>query len=228
MLAKDVMSTVVMTATADMSVRDVARKLLAADVSALPVVDADGRVVGIVSEGDLLHRAETGTERRRSWWLQLIDTPEDNAQEFVKTHARHVGDVMTRDVVTVPEDMPLAEIAMLLEHRRIKRVPVVRDGRMVGIVSRADLLRALASAPDRRVPTDGSDRNIREKLLACIDGKSWAPSMRINVVVEKGIVHLWGFVSSDSEAKALCVAAEEIEGVRGVETHLNRMPLMDA
>lgn len=140
MQAKDVMTAPVVTAETDTSVAAVAERLLERRISAMPVVDADGRVVGVVSEGDLMHRGESGGERHRSWWLALIASAEERSRDYVKNHGLRASDVMTRDPVTVGEDATLEEIAALLETHRIKRVPVLRDGRLVGIVSRANLL----------------------------------------------------------------------------------------
>jgi CBS domain-containing protein len=190
-------------------------------ISALPVVDRKRRVVGIVSEGDLLHRAETGTERRRAWWLDELAATNQLAAEYIKSHGGKVEDVMTRDVVSVTDTTPLADIATLLETHRIKRVPVLRDGRLVGIVSRANLVRALAMTIDE-VPSaaEASDRRIREALLAELRGQRWAEVAPGNVTVRDGVVHLWSSYLSDRERRALIVAAESVPGVRRVEDHM--------
>jgi CBS-domain-containing membrane protein len=186
------------------------------------VIDAKGNLVGIVSEGDLLHRVEAQTERRRSRWLELLAANTTLASEYVKSHAKHVADVMTADVVTVPEDARLAEVARLLETRRVKRVPVVRDGKVVGIVSRSNLLQAVASgatAAAAQAPKD--DRSIREAIVNELQKQKWAAPAESNIVVNDGVVHLWGFVMSEAERKALRVAAENVPGVRSVEDHLS-------
>jgi CBS-domain-containing membrane protein len=224
MVARDVMSRQVLTVAPETSVSEVARLLLERRISAAPVVDAQGRLAGIVSEGDLMTRPETGATRRPSWWLSLLGGRED-AAHYVKAHGSRAADVMTREVVTVTEDTPLGEVARLLEERRIKRVPVVRRGKLVGIVSRADLLRGLASARPR--PTKGapaSDRSIQEKLVKTLVRQEWAPLGQINVIVTNGVVHLWGLVESPDQRRALRVAAERIAGVRDVQDHLGEVP----
>jgi CBS domain-containing protein len=206
----------------DTSVVEVARLLLDHAISAVPVV-ADGRVVGIVSEGDLMRRSETATDRRRAWWLTFFTGPTTLAEEYARTHGQRAADVMTSPVVTVNERTPLREIAELLETRRIKRVPVVRDGALVGIVSRADLLRALASTPSAKEPALATtDDGIREALLRDLETMAWATPANINPIVTRGVVHLWGRIGSDAERRALHVAAERVPGVRAVEDHLRR------
>jgi CBS domain-containing protein len=177
--------------------------------------------VGIVSEGDLLHRAETGTERRRSWWLDMVASTNQLAGEYVKSHSGKVKDVMTRGVISVIEEMPVADIAILLETKRIKRVPVLRDGRLVGIVSRANLVRALAmTISERPSGAEAEDRAIRDKLLAELKAQKWAEVAPANIIVKDGIVHLWSSYYSEEEKRALIMAAESIPGVRRVENHM--------
>lgn len=225
MLARDVMTSPVATVPPDMPVVEVAQFLLERRISAAPVVDDDGRLLGIVSEGDLLHRPETGTLRRRSWWLSLLTSPEEQASEYIKTHGRRAADVMTREVVTVHEDTPLDEVAELLEKRRIKRVPVVRGGELVGIVSRADILRALASGREFSIGVPSADdRTIRQQLLDHLAREGLPHTSLVNVVVTDGVVHLWGIVETDEERQAMRVAAETIPGVRAVENHLVTRP----
>lgn len=220
MQAKDVMTRDVCTVTPDTRVADIARLLLARRISAVPVVDAKGALAGIVSEGDLLRRAETGTEKRRSWWLELLVENRELAQEYVKTHGLTAKDVMTAPVVTVGEDTALADIASVLERNRIKRVPVVAGGKLVGIVSRSNLLQALAVAgtPAARAPAD--DRALREAVLAAFKRQSWTPDLTVNVTVQDGQVNLYGLVASEEERRAMRVAAEEVAGVGRVADQL--------
>ncbi|MDP2623233.1 MAG: CBS domain-containing protein [Actinomycetota bacterium] len=223
MLAKDIMTTNVVTVTPDARVREIAQLLLKRHVSAVPVVDAENRVVGIVSEGDLMRRPETGTERHRSWWLTLVAGSEDLARDYAKAHGVRAADVMSGNVVTVTEDTPVGTIARLLEERHIKRVPVLRNDKLVGIVSRADLLRGLASRPAQPgVSPSTDDRAIRERLLQTLRTEPWAPTY-LTVIVTDGMVHFWGVVSSEEERDALRVAANTVPGVRGVEDHLVEM-----
>src|ERR1051326_3679854 len=199
MRAVDVMTTDVITVDPDTTVQALAAMLAERGISGAPVVDSSGRLVGIISEGDLLHRAEIGTarrhrERRRSWWLDHFAS--DLAREYVKSHGRIVKNIMTRDVVTVTEDTDRADVAALLEAKRIKRVPVVREGKIAGIISRANIVRAVGSskgAPPREGETD--DRSIRVKLLAELGREEWAKVWPEDVLVRDGTVQLW--ISAD-------------------------------
>ena len=225
MVAKDIMTTQVVTVDPDTPVRRIAELLLAHRISGVPVVGSGGDLVGIVSEGDLMRRPETGTERHRSWWLELVTTSDDLAREYVKAHGRRAADVMSPEVVTVAEDAPAGTMARLLEEHRIKRVPVVRGRRLVGIVSRADLLRGLAAQaapPEASAASD--DRAIRAQLLRTLRDVRWTRPEFVSVIVTGGIVHLWGLVASDEERHALRVAADSIPGVRAVEDHMSRVP----
>ena len=221
MRADDVMSMEVVTVPPDTHIRDVAKKLLEHHVSALPVVDGQGHLLGIVSEGDLMRRRESGTERRSSWWLQMFQNPNDLAGEYVKTHGLHAKDVMTKDVITVTEDTPVSEIAELLEKHHIKRVPVLHDGRLVGIVSRANLLHGLIA---RKVPASskGTDAEVRKAVLDEL--RQIGVHSLIDVVVSEGVAHLWGAVESAVEKEAMQVAAEGTPGVTSVVNHVGVYP----
>jgi CBS domain-containing protein len=225
MRALDVMTTEVITVDENASIQSVAKLMAERGISAVPVVDKENRVIGMVSEGDLLHRAETGTERRRSWWLDMVSSTNKLAGEYIKSHSGKVKDVMTRDVLSVTQETPVADIAVLLETNRIKRVPVVRDRKIVGIVSRANLVRALAMTITEGVGGgDADDRMIRDKLLAELKAQKWAEVSPANVTVKDGVVHLWSSYLSESERRALIVAAENIAGVRRVEDHMRPVP----
>lgn len=219
MRALDVMTSDVIAVKPDATVMQVAEIFVAHRISAVPVVDRNGMLVGIVSEGDLLRRAEIGTDRRRSWWLQFISSNRSLAAEYVKCHSHKVADVMTTEVITVDEATPIADIADLLETRHIKRVPVVRDGRPVGIVSRADLIRALAVLSGPGIDSKADDQAIRARLLAELKDQKWSAANPASVVVIDGVIHLWGYVLSEEERRALCVAAENIPGVKAVQDH---------
>ncbi len=226
MKAADVMVTNVITVGPDACVQDVARTLLDARISGVPVVGPKGELLGIVSEGDLMRRVEAGTGRRRPWWLAIFTGKEVLAAEFVKEHSRKVTDVMTRDVVTASPDTPLWTIANLLEKNAIKRVPIVQGGKVVGIVSRANLLQALASLSRQAdVATATDDSKIREKVLTQLDAEPWTRPSLINVIVQDGTVELWGIVDSASEKKAVRVAAEVTPGVRAVNDNLIIRPV---
>ena len=215
MKARDVMAYPVFTVRPDAPVKEVAVLLLEKRISAVPVVDKHGKLVGIVSEGDLIHRPEAGTEKRRSWWLHLVTGSGVLAADYVKANSLTIAEVMTKKVVTAGPETRLEEIAALLEKHAIKRVPIVEDGKPVGIVSRANLVQAVASAmksPD----TPLSDTAIRDRLLAKLKAQPWANTRRLNVTVHDGVVSLWGTTSSDAERAAIRVAAQSIPGVREV------------
>jgi CBS domain-containing protein len=230
------MTTNVITVDPDMSVQAVAQLLSERGISGVPVVDAANHLVGIVSEGDLLHRVETGTERRperltgrrRSWWLDTIGSPQELARDYLKSHGRTAEDVMTRDVVTVTDTTELADVAMLLEIKRIKRVPVLCDGKLVGIVSRANLVRALAATKSNPAMDDDSDyRAVRQRLLAELMGqewfkvKEWFKIWAADIIVRDRVVHFWFSVDhSEEERRAARIVAENIAGVRRVEEHI--------
>jgi CBS domain-containing protein len=232
----DVMTTGVITVDPDMSVQAVAQLLSERGISGVPVVDAANHLVGIVSEGDLLHRVETGTERRperltgrrRSWWLDTIGSPQELARDYLKSHGRTAEDVMTREVITVTDTTELADVAMLLEIKRIKRVPVLCDGKLVGIVSRANLVRALAATKSNPAMDDDSDdRAVRQRLLAELMGqewfkvKEWFKIWAADIIVRDRVVHFWFSVDhSEEERRAARIVAENIAGVRRVEEHI--------
>lgn len=220
MNAADAMTRNVITVGQDAPIVQAVRLMLQHRISGLPVIDAAGRLVGIVTEGDLLRRAETGTERRRPRWLELLLGPSRLAADYVRSHGRKVGDVMTRDLVTVEEATPLEQLVRVMEERRVKRVPVLRDGALVGIVSRANLVRALAAGIVEATPGSLSDAEIRDRLVAEFEEQSWAPPTAPNFVVRNGVVHIWGLVTSDDQRAALRVMAENIPGVREVRDHL--------
>jgi CBS domain-containing protein len=220
MKAKDVMTPYVVAVGPDNTVGEVADILLTHGISAVPVVDG-GRLVGIVSEGDLIRRAEIGTaERHRSWWLRLFTDDTTLATEYVKSHATRVRDIMTRKVITVTEEAPLADIAAALEKNRIKRVPVLRDGRLVGIVSRANLIQGLAAARATPLASAAADDGmIRARVLEALRSLPWSGVGTADVTVTEGLVELWGMYRSREERDAERVAAENVPGVRKVEDH---------
>jgi hypothetical protein len=177
------------------------------------------RVLGIVSEGDLVRRPEIGTaDRRQSWWLNFITGPAMQAQEYTKTHAKRARDVMTSPAITVAEDTTIAEIAETLEKNHIKRVPVVRGDRLVGIVSRANIVQLLAAAKRLEVPVDASDDKLRQQIMEVLRKQPWSLGL-FNVTVNKGVVEFWGFVRSEAERRAARAAAESIGGVKRVEDY---------
>jgi CBS domain-containing protein len=221
MKAADVMVTTVVTVGPECSIENVADTLLENRVSAVPVVSNGGDLVGIVSEGDLIRRTEIDTERRRSRWLALLIGTQPLAAEFVKSHASRVADVMTRDVIVATPDTPLRHIAALFEKNGIKRVPIMSNGKLVGIVSRANLIQALASArKEIKAAAATSDRMIREELLSRLRTEPWARPSRLNVIVHDGTVEMWGVVRSRAEKQAIRLTAELTPGVRAVNDNL--------
>ena len=171
-----------------------------------------------------MRRAEAGTDRSRSWWVEYLTGKQVLAAEYVKSHSHKVTDVMTRSVITATPKTPLAEIVTLLERNRIKRVPIVQNGKVVGIVSRANLLQALASMPTKNAATtSANDSQIRDEVLSRLNAQLWRPSM-LNVTVRDGSVDLWGFVTSDDEKMATRIAVESIPGVKTINDHLTVPP----
>jgi CBS domain-containing protein len=220
MNASDVMTHAVLSVRPDAAVADAIRMMLDNRISGLPVIDDSGRLVGILTEGDLLRRGETGTERHRPRWLEILMGPGRLAEEYVRTHGRKIGELMTRDPVCVAPGTPLKEIVELMERRRIKRVPVLDGEVIVGILSRADLLRGLAGVLEEAPPAATSDEEIRERILAELARAAWVPRDGIAITVENGVVDLNGVILDEHERAALRVAAENVPGVKAVEDHL--------
>ena len=220
MKAVDVMVRDVVTVKPDTDVVEAISLLAENDVSALPVVDENGDVVGILSEADLIRREEIGTEKHRPFWLEAITPASTLAHEFAKSHGRRVSEIMSTNVIAASEDTPLEEIASLLERHRIKRVPILKDGKLVGVVSRANLIQALASAPLGVSSAIESDRVIRVELLSRLAAQDWTDFGSRNVIVTNGVVHLWGLVGSEDERKALTALVENVPGVTGVSDEM--------
>jgi CBS-domain-containing membrane protein len=222
--AADIMTTDVITVMPNTLVHDIAKLLYARRISGVPVVDTDSHVLGVVSEGDLIgHVDALGEQRvdnpRRSWWLTLFGDETNLARNYAKAHGRTAQDVMTPNVISVSEMTSVSEIASILERNRIKRVPVVRNGKLVGIVTRANLLQALTTR-DVSKSVSLSDQAIREQFLAVLDAQPWTHPRMKNVVVQNGIIQLWGSITSEDERRALRAAAESVPGARAVEDHL--------
>ena len=225
MQAVDIMTTNVITVQPDTGVREIAGLLLKYRISAVPVVDGDQHVLGIVSEGDLMRRPENDTDRRPSWWLEDLFSIPEGTSEYIKTHGRKAADVMTPKVVTVAKETPLHEIASLLEKDHIKRVPVVDDGRLIGIVSRANLLHGLTAMGAQITGSNSpDDKAIRETLIGVLSNAAGLDTRLINVIVNDGVVQLWGLIDSPTEKKAAQVAAENIPGVKSIQNNLAQVP----
>lgn len=222
MKVTDIMSANVASVAPDTSVREVAALMVQRHISGVPVVDDDGYVLGVVSEGDLIRRPEMGTDKPLSRWVSLLTGQEKKARDFVKTHGLHAEEVMSHPPVTISGDADLNEAAARMGKNRVKRLPVV-DGndKLIGMLTRADMVRALAAAPEFKLAAPPpSDRAIRDALNKILREEDWAASAMINVIVTDGTVQLWGVVDNEDQRKALHVAAEGIDGVRAVEDHL--------
>jgi CBS domain-containing protein len=221
MQAKEVMTSPVVSIEPDATVLQAIQMMLDRHISGLPVIDKDGHLAGILTEGDFLRRVETGTQRQRSRWLEFLMGPGRLADEYTRSHGRKVNDVMSSDPITVNEDAPLDEIVMLMEKRQIKRIPVMRGERVVGIVTRANLVRAIAGAVAQAQPGGATgDADIRNLLMTELAKQPWAPAALINPIVKDGVVELWGTITDDRERQAVKVAAENIPGVKAVRDHL--------
>jgi len=220
MRAIDVMVRDVVTVRSDTDVADAVKLLSEHDVSALPVVDEAGNLVGMLSEADLIHRVEIGTEKHRPWWSEAVTGASTLAEEFAKSHGKRVDEIMTSGAISVSEDTPLSEIATLFERKRIKRVPVIKDGKLVGVVSQSNLIQALASVVGRMDQHDETDRQIRLELQARLQQQSWTDFGSRNITVSDRVVHLWGLVGSEAERKALLALAESVPGVSQVSDEM--------
>jgi CBS-domain-containing membrane protein len=220
MIVADVMTRNCITIAPDATVEEAVNLMLSRHISGLFVVDQTGDLAGVVTEGDLLRRDELGTERNRPWWLRLLASPARQAADFTQANGRHVRDVMTGDVLTVAQDAPLEDVVATMEKHRIKRLPVTADGKVVGVVSRADLLRALIGRVRNTEPLATDDRTIRTAILDALEAQAWAPMTTLNVTVAAGVVDLWGTITNDEERRAIRVVAENAPGVKAVNDHL--------
>jgi CBS domain-containing protein len=219
MRAHQIMTRPVITVTPDTTIVDAATIMLQRHVSGLPVVDTSGKLIGVVSEGDFIRRAEIGTERKRGRWLRFILGPGESASDFVHEHGRKISEVMSKSPLTITEDTALDEIVALMEKHHIKRLPVMRGHQIVGIVSRANLLQAVASLA-RQVPDPtADDDHIRNRLIDALEKNDWCP-FGLGVIVKDGIVHLRGVITNEHARQAAVVAAENVQGVQKVHDHL--------
>jgi CBS domain-containing protein len=220
MIVSDVMTRRVISVAPDETVRHAVNLMLRHGISGLFVVDAKGTLAGVVTEGDLLRRDELGTERHRPWWLRVLVSPGRQALDFTRAHGRKVCDIMTPEVICVGTGTSLEDVVQTMEKQRIKRVAVTENGRMVGVVARSDLLRALLSHERDKQETREDDRTIRTSILAALEAATWAPMTTLNVTVAGGVVDLWGTITNPDERRAICVVAENVPGVKAVHDHL--------
>jgi CBS domain-containing protein len=225
MRAHQIMTRKVTTVKADTPILEAANLMLQQHVSGLPVVDEAGKLIGIISEGDFIRRSEIGTQKARGRWLKFLVGPGRSASEFVHEHGRKVGEIMTEDPCTATEDTSLEEVVRLMERQNVKRLPVVRGDTLVGMVTRSDLLRTVASlARDISDPT-ADDDHIRNRVIASIEKNEWQPA-QLSVLVRDGIVHLSGTITDERFRQATIVAAENVSGVKLVHDHLYLFDLM--
>ena len=206
----------------DDPVREIAVTMLMRRISGVPVVDAERRVIGIVSEGDLIRRPELDTDKASRGWLSILLSQDDRARDFVKSHGMKASEVMTQPAICVGPDAPLAEVVRQMERRRVKRLPVVVDGRLAGIVTRIDLLRAFTLRLSSTPPVAATDQDLRGRIEALLRSEDWAASATVYVEVEHGTVRLWGTVESAAQREALLIAVRGLPGVREVEPNLGR------
>jgi CBS domain-containing protein len=223
MRAHQIMTRSVATVAPDDSILDAANIMLRQHVSGLPVVDAAGKLVGIVSEGDFIRRGEIGTQKKRSRWLSFLMG--SDATQYVREHGRKVSEVMTPDPLTIAEDATLEEIVNAMEANGIKRMPVMRDGKLVGIVSRANLLHAVASLAREIPDPTADDDHIRSRIIQALEKHDWSP-FGLNVIVRDGIVHLSGVITDEESRHAAIVATENVSGVKKVHDHLSWVDVM--
>ena len=220
MKASDVMTPDVISADPDATVLQAARYMIQHHISGLPIIDKTGTLVGILSEGDFLRRRETHTDRRPSRWLEFLMGPGKLAAQYTHTHGSKVSEVMTTNLHTVSEDTSLEKVVEMMERYRIKRVPVLRGKKIVGIVTRANLMHAMVSLARGEPKAATGDAAIRQELLKELKTEKWALASMINVVVRAGVVELWGMIVDDRQRQALVVAAENVPGVKQVKDHL--------
>lgn len=218
MKASQIMTPHVIAVAPDTPVGEVAKLMVDQRISGILVMD-HGKLVGIISENDLVRRIELGTDKTRSSWLQFFTSEDTVLAEYVRARGKVAGDVMTTAVVTVTPDTPIKDIAEILETRHIKRVPVIDDGKVVGIVSRANLIQALAAFEPGTAPAQVDDASIHDAILAEIQRVVWPSPIMNTVTVNDGVVHLWGYVGSDNERRAVRIAAERAAGVKAVRDH---------
>jgi CBS domain-containing protein len=219
MRAHQIMTRQVVTIATDAAIADAANIMLEKHISGLPVVDAGGKLVGIISQGDFIRRAEIGTQRKRGRWLKFLVGPGRTASAFVRERGRRVGEIMTPEPCTVTEDATLEDIVELMERNNVKRLPVVRGDQLIGIVTRSNLLQAVAGLA-REVPDPtADDDHIRNRVFASMEKVDWAP-FGLGVIVVDGVVHLSGVITNEQSREATIVAAENVSGVKKVHDHL--------
>jgi CBS domain-containing protein len=224
MNAQDAMTTDVITVGPEAPIREIAALLVHHRISAVPVVSDDNRVIGIVSQTDLGHRSETGTEKRRKWWLDVFADADTKAREYIKSHGLKAQDVMTRFIVSVSKTANLSEVAEVLDTHRIRQVPVMDDGKLVGMISRADLVRKLAEVSIAAPTTRPQNGALQKAIWDQVKAQPWLKSAYVNLAVKDGVVELWGAVDSNEQRRALRILVEGVNGVQKVEDNVGLFP----
>jgi CBS domain-containing protein len=226
MKANDVMTHCLVSIAPEVPILQAIARMISHQVSGMPVISAEGQLVGMVTEGDFLRRVETHTEAPRRRWLELLLGAGDRADEYTRSHGHTVHDVMSRNVVTVSKETPLSEVVRLMEEHGIKRIPVIDDGRVVGIVSRADLMSALGQCLSKSKKASATDESIRQRILTEMRRQTWCPVHSLRIAVRKGVVDLKGTIFDERQRRALRVLVESVEGVKGVRDDLTRVESM--
>lgn len=224
MIAADVMTRNIISITPDATLADAVQVMLDKGVSGLFVIDSGGTLQGVITEADLIHRSELGTQRHSSWFARLF-APGREAADFTESHSRRVGDLMTAEVLTVEETTELPDVVQIMERNGVKRVGVVKDGNLTGVITRSNLLRGLASVARGAAGASTDDRTIKASIEAALAKESWAPIARIDLTVVDGMVEIWGTITSEDERRAVCVIAENTAGVKRVVDHMMFMDL---
>jgi CBS-domain-containing membrane protein len=224
MKAHEAMTKDVITVRPSTTVREIAALLVRHRISAVPVVSDEGRAIGIVSQTDLGHRSETETEKRRKWWLELFADANTKARDYIKSHGTTAQDVMTRFIVSVSKDANLSEVAEILDTNRIRQVPVMQDGKLVGMISRADLVRKLAEATITASAARPENGVLQKAIWERIKQQRWLDTALVNITVKDGVVELWGAVGSDEQRRALRILVEGVSGVQRVEDNVGLLP----
>ncbi len=226
MLAKDIMTTSVICVAPDTSVEAIAKLLLEKHITGVPVTDADGHVLGVVSDTDLMHRVAGWPSPHESLWLQWFQSSGELATKVKKAIGSCARDIMTAPAITIDPNLPVAQIAEILADRHLRRVPVVVDGKIVGIVSRTNLIQAIGAGGTFAAKPSLGDQEIREQVLAHVRERQPNGKHLVNVLVADGVVHLWGVVDTDEEREATRLIAESIAGVRSVKSHVSSLDLV--
>lgn len=228
MKAKDVMTHCVISIAPEASILQAITRMISHEVSGMPVIDAGGRLVGMITEGDFLRRAETETAAPRRRWVEMLLGAGSEAEEYARSHGRMVCDVMSSSVITVQQDTPLEDVVGLMEENAIKRIPVVDGGRVVGIVSRSDLMTAVAERFSETKASSASDHSIRGKIMTEMKQQTWAPLHSVKVIVRDGVVELQGVIYDERQRHGLHVLVQNIDGVKAVQDKLTCVETMSA